>query len=281
MILNEQLYKNLYRPYFRGQRIDYDEKKSNFQNIKFYTINPVYALFYAKKEGIIYKYRLKNQVNIFNARNRTDFDKLHSFIVNNHTPVSYDTLEKLKTEDWVSVLDGDKNRSLVLDIIKNDLMYDGFFNYEWTQAMKKDLMTKYENDFNLFMKLPVSDKNPSIGIFNKDSFIEVDSFSYKEFIELEQIKAFKKNEIESLENFFIKIKATFGKDAAYKIITESADNWLVLTADEANKIIDDLYNKKFNVEEAKQLLNFLENTKRPGFKEAAARLREEIDAQTK
>lgn len=138
MALTEQIHKNLYRSYFRGHLWDYDKSLANFQNMSFYTTNPVYALFYAGKSGIVSEYMLKREANIFNARSKTDFYTLHKYVNDNSLSISYDEVSAMKDDDWLCVLKGNKNINKILNAIEK-LGYDGFFNFEYTKKFKEFL----------------------------------------------------------------------------------------------------------------------------------------------
>ena len=59
MILNEQTYKNLNRPYYIGRMKGYDRSKASHNNYFYLTTDLLYAIFYAGREGTIEEYRLK------------------------------------------------------------------------------------------------------------------------------------------------------------------------------------------------------------------------------
>lgn len=246
MILNEQLYKNLYRSYFKGYQSDYDEDKRLFKDFYYFTTSPLYALFYAKKNDIwiLSEYKLKNQINIFNARSKKDYFTLHGFLIKNNMSDKLSFLEKLKDHDWSYTLHGNDNRKDFLDIIKQ-LGYDGFFNYEFDEKTKKDL--------SQYLKAPNTDNNPAIGVLNKNIFIKVKDYtSISEALSLTQISDYKKQEIQSLENNFNFIKNAADKDTAFKVCISKANEYLVLSYNEAVALIKELYNKKLD-ESKKQL----------------------------
>ena len=86
MLIQEQFHKNLYRSYFRGYVNRYDKKKAIFKNFSYYTTSPLYALYFAKNydNWTVSEYRLKDQVNIFNARSKKDFFALHKYLIDNN-----------------------------------------------------------------------------------------------------------------------------------------------------------------------------------------------------
>lgn len=246
MILNEQLYKNLYSSYFRGYRDDYDEDKRRFKDFSYFTTSPLYALFYAKRydNWVLSEYRLKNQINIFNARSKKDYFTLHSFLIKNNMGDKIELLDKLKDHDWAYTLNGDNNKSNFLNIIKQ-LGYDGFFNYEFDKKTKKIL--------SQYLSVPNTDNNPAIGVIDKNIFIKVkDYYSIDKALSLKQISDYKEQEIQILENNFNLIKSVFNKDIAFKSCMLKANDYLVLSSTEVIELINELYNKKLD-ENKKQL----------------------------
>ena len=246
MILNEQLYKNLYRSYFRGYRDDYDEDKRRFKDFSYFTTSPLYALFYAKRHDnwVLSEYRLKNQINIFNARSKKDYFTLHSFLIKNNMGDKIELLDKLKDHDWAYTLNGDNNKSNFLNIIKH-LRYDGFFNYEFDKKTKKIL--------SQYLSVPNTDNNPAIGVIDKNIFIKVkDYYSIDKALSLKQISDYKEQEIQILENNFNLIKSAVNKDIAFKSCMSKANDYLVLSSTEVIELINELYNKKLD-ENKKQL----------------------------
>lgn len=240
MILNEQLHKNLYRSYFQGHRIDYDKNKS-FYKESYYTTNPLYAWFYAVKDngkGVVAEYKLRNQVNIFNARSQKDFDKLHSFVIKNNLDFSYDELENLKDKDW-NILGSEKRRKQLTDIIFS-LGYDGYFNFEFDNKFLEELEETYINPV-----LPKTSNNPSIGVLNSDIFIKVkDYYSIEDLNELSQIMKYHQQEIENVKKGYRYAKKYFGDKTAYDATIASLENYLTLSKDDIVDILEDLRNEK-------------------------------------
>lgn len=240
MLLNEQLYKNLYRSYFQGRRKDYNKNKSLYK-LSYYTTNPLYAWYYVSLspvDGVVTEYKLKNAVNIFNARSKTDFNKLHSYINEHSYPFSYDELEDLKDKDWLYNFSENKRNQLI-DII-TDLGYDGFFNYEYDKKFKKRLADEYENP-----EMPETDNNPSIGVINPDIFIKVKDYnSLQEMKELKQFQDYRQIEIEALKRGFLWAKDRFGEDTAYNCTLAQKDMYLTLDEDDILDALEDVRDKK-------------------------------------
>lgn len=248
MILNEQLYKNLYRPYFRGYRDDYDEDKKIFKGFSYFTTNPLYALYYAKNNDIwvLSEYRLKNKINIFNARSKKDYFTLHSFLIKNNMGDKIKLLDKLKDHDWAFILE---ERDEFLDIIES-LGYDGFFNYEYDKEMKKEILLQDKN-----AHLPSTDSNPAIGVINKDIFIKVQDYtSINEALSIDIVSDYKLKEIELLKEQFHLLKRTVNKDFAFNKCLSNISKWLVLSKNEVAKLINELYDEDKNLNENKKLL---------------------------
>lgn len=107
MILNEQNYKNLNRPYYIGRMKDYDRNKALHNNYFYLTTDLKYAILYSKYDGYVEEYRLKKGINIFNAKSEKDYYTLRKallkdFVLNTFTKC----LDDLKTKDWTYVLGG-------------------------------------------------------------------------------------------------------------------------------------------------------------------------------
>jgi len=240
MKLNEQIHKNLYRPYYRGQRLDYDENMSSFKNEKFYTTNLYYAYFCAKREnGHIIEYRLKNEVNIFNQKSKTDYFVLHKYFIDNHMPTR--KLELLKDSDWTYIFESDENRNDTLNIIKNELKYDGFFNYEYSNDMKIDIE---RNNFPI--KYPFNEKNPAIGLFNKDAMKIIDEYKLEDIALSDSFNEYKNAEAAFIKKFFEDIvESTKDKNHAYQIIFKDITSKynLLLDENDALEILNNCYNK--------------------------------------
>lgn len=192
MLLDEQVYKN-HRAYYFGRRNDYDRNKAKFSNWYFLTNNVLYATFYSGLDGYISECYIEKPLNIFNAKCSTDYNKLEKYITENNIKLPLLDLRKLKNNDWTFALDGDENRSDLLDIILK-LGYDGFYNNEY--VVEPDLFLPS------IIKKPLTNNNPSIGIKSLDNinvirtykgqknFMKVQAFADKNKEESERIKEF-------------------------------------------------------------------------------------------
>lgn len=268
--LKEQMHKNLYRSYFRGQRSDYTEELSLFKDIKFYTTNPLYAIFYAKKDGIISEYKLKNKVNIFNIKSNTDFYRLHRFINDNHLNIPFNALEELKNEDWSYILDGDEKREELIYIIKS-LGYDGFFNYEFGGPAKLALEKVRD--------VPITSENPAIGVFgDKDVFIKVDDYDLRSICSLKFVKDFKDKEKLRFKQIYKIVRYTHGVKAAYNELLLTAEDYVTLTNDDIVEMLDALVKENWSKkEEMLRWYNIFKSGERPGYKEAAEKIKKELE----
>lgn len=188
MILDEQKHKNLYRRYYQGRIKDYDSSKAAFKGWSYLTTQPIYAYFYAKEGGKVSEYVLKTGINVFNANCDTDFYKLKRYAIENDvTWLNYDIIKRLKTEDWAYVLKGDDKRSEILYILKN-LGYDGFFNYEYSDKMQKELSSALGTE----TLLP---NEPAIGVLDKTAFTLVRYYdNLEDLLTLDKAKKYKEQE---------------------------------------------------------------------------------------
>jgi len=237
MLLNEQLYKNFYRPYFRGQRKDWDIEKANFKNESYFTTSPFYAYFYARgeEEGVVIEYRLNNNVNIFNLNSKKDYFTLHKFLIDSNENKLLRCLNDLKNNDWTFVLNGDDNRNELLSIVK-ELGYDGFFNYEYIESMRSDLDIAE-------IKYPLVDKNPAIGVFNSGVFKKVAEYQKEEIKNIGNWKPY----IEFEKKYISQLFSIYEKDrenAYSEIMARFADGYfLALDENEFIEYTNDMYEK--------------------------------------
>lgn len=242
MILDEQKHKNLYRRYYQGRIKDYDSSKAIFKGWSYLTTQPIYAYFYAKDGGKVSEYVLKTGINVFNANCDTDFYKLKRYAIENDvTWLNYDIIERLKTEDWVYVFDGDDKRSEVLDILK-DLGYDGFFNYEYSDKMQEEISSVLRAE----VLLP---NEPAIGVLDKTAFTLVRYYdSLEDLLTLDKAKEYKEQEkagILKKVSDYLEIEKRVGlSDEQIKEICVNIKT-LTLTKPDLKKAVDE-YIEDFN-----------------------------------
>lgn len=240
MILNEQRHSNLNRSYYHGKIFSFENDKRKFSEF-YLSTSLLYSLVYAYDEdhnfGVIEEYRLKSPINIFNAKDKKDEACLRIYLHKN-VPKYLKYIELLKENDWSVILEGDYNRQILIDIIK-DLGYDGYFNYE---------IDKESIDFlhkaGVFKYSDLTIKQPSICIFNKDSIKKVFEWDKKSLLRNSKFNDIKNKEIEWFsykvrnkmletkdefdEEFFIegmyRLTLTLDKNELYDIIDEVQSN---------------------------------------------------------
>lgn len=258
MLIQEQLHKNLYRSYFRGYVDGYDKEKAIFKNFSYYTTSPLYALYYAKKykNWTVSEYKLKDQVNIFNARSKKDFFALHKYLIDNNEHYFISKIEDLKYRDWSGLL-GDEKREELLNIIKH-LGYDGFFNFEYDKKLKNIITYIYRSD-----DFPKTDMNPAIGVINDNIFIKVKDYnSLEELLSLDKVADCREDEISTLVKSFNLFEKTVGKDIAYKMSLQYVNDFIIVSHSEAIKILDKCYHRKIDENELAKLQRIIESHNR-------------------
>ncbi|MBQ2396747.1 MAG: hypothetical protein II304_06945 [Bacteroidales bacterium] len=258
MLIQEQLHKNLYRSYFRGYVDGYDKKKAIFKNFSYYTTSPLYALYYAKKHNnwTVSEYKLKDQVNIFNARSKKDFFALHKYLIDNNKHYFINKIEDLKYRDWSGLL-GDEKREELLNIIKH-LGYDGFFNFEYDKKLKSIITNIYgSNDY------PKTDVNPAIGVINDNVFIKVKDYnSLDELLSLDKVADCREDEISTLVRSFNLFEKTLGKNLTYKMSLQYVNDFFTVSYSEAIEILDKCYYRKIDEKELAKLQRIIESHNR-------------------
>ena len=130
MILTEQQYKNLNRRYFHGSqngRLNQKEGRQNFLHLSnSFVYSSMYACQIGPLQGKVFEFRLKEGLNIFNAKCKNDLLKLKIYARKNNID-----WEKLEKEDW-SLL---KSKGSIIELIRG-LGFDGFFDWEWTDNLR-------------------------------------------------------------------------------------------------------------------------------------------------
>lgn len=86
MILTEQQYKNLNRKYYHGSYCGTlrEEKKSYIYLTTSFVYSALYACQTDPLEGKVFEFRLKEGLNIFNAKSRQDIMKLRVYAKKNN-----------------------------------------------------------------------------------------------------------------------------------------------------------------------------------------------------
>ena len=235
MKITSQWCNNTNRIYYHGSRYGIDAAKSNF-GCFFVTINPVYALMYAKDETCekfneFYLMHFKRSLNIFNIKSSKDLQMLSRLVIREKKYGYLQMFELMKTRDWLSLLRG--YRAEVIGMIKN-LGYDGFFNYE-------------VDHFTLSKKEPhlTFEHYPAIGLFNIDdvTMTAVDPFS------LDEIKTRKIEEERALKEAAFKFyKRKIPCEVADEYFSEETDPlfpesfcFAALTLSEVKNIVFEVY----------------------------------------
>lgn len=191
MLINEQKYTNKYRIYYRGIRTN-DVSQKNFKEIYLTTKFP-YALSYAKMDGIVEEYCLKDTANIFNMKCKTDEGKLRVFCQNHYQQYGnyLKCFEELKENDWGKTLGLDGRIALIIAI--KSLGYDGYFNYEIDENFYKEIR-KYP--WCRFSELQI--KSPAIAIFNENAIKKITSYNKTNFTKFDIFNKIKKEEKKSV-----------------------------------------------------------------------------------
>ena len=249
MILNEQTYKNLNRPYYIGRMKGYDKSKALYK-LTYLTTDLKYAILYSKYDGYVEEYRLKRGVNIFNAKSDKDYYTLRKALLDSpklNTFTRY--LDNLKSEDWTGILDGYKNRDSIVNLLI-DLGYDGYFNYEYTRNVIKKL--ERDNEF-----IPAISNEPAIGVLNEGLFKKVDILQGERLVNTSAFEDFKKDEIYNVKGKcqFYLIRNKLPRDLTKSIILNIG--YSTLSQDEKSKIVDDY---EFTREDKERWNYLVENT---------------------
>lgn len=238
MLISEQKYTNLNRIYYHGQIENFKEDFRIFD--EFYLTNTfMYAMYYAfDKEhnfGKIIEYRLREKINIFNMKSKKDEGTLRVYL-HNHNPELIKYIEKLKNNDWSTLLKS--NRQVLINIIKS-LGYDGYFNYELDKnsvdALHKKGIFKY-SDLVL--------KSPSIGIFNKNILTQVNVWNKNNISKNVNYSNIKEREINYLKD--LAITKLLDEKQNFKIqifITNMYEQCLTLSEDDTLQVLKNITKK--------------------------------------
>lgn len=244
MVLNEQTYSNFYRTYYIGRQKGYDRNKATHKKAIYLTTNLTYAIVYAKLTGYIEEYHLREEINVFNARSEKDYYNLRRKLLSDSLlNIFTSKLDSLKDSDWTYVLGSFKKRDEILDVLK-ELGYDGYFNFEYTKDLKKNLSER--GDF-----VPAFDNKPAIGVLNKDAFLLTHVRDVSYYKDTDKFKNFHDDEKESLKSRIIDlmINGKLDKDGC-KIVSENMD-YTTLTKEEKIEIIDSIDLDKIKDERVK------------------------------
>lgn len=217
MLLSEQNYTNLNRIYYHGVRFNSLALYRARFNSLYITPSFNYAAVYSYKNdlthGRVFSYKLKQSLNIFNARSKKDIENLKKHFKSNYITLgdrkyklSEDfVLDYLASRDWILVFD--KNISLrdrFVEILK-DVGYDGFFNFEWQEDLKKHLHNE---------KIAPSIYNqPAVGIFNLANLQQLESFSYQDFFKFDEFRTVYEKDKKLLASYLSNIVTLTDEDS--------------------------------------------------------------------
>ena len=249
MILNEQTYKNLNRPYYIGRMKGYDRSRASHNNYFYLTTDLLYAIFYAGREGAVEEYRLKHGINIFNAKSKKDYYVLRLALLKDpvlNTFTKY--LDDLKTKDWTFILGGFGNRDKIFDLLIG-LGYDGYFNYEYTSDLKDNLRKR-------LIDPPVFESEPAIGVLNTDNFRKVAEYGYDVFKNtdaFDRLKVLEKSNAEGINS--MGVRNNLSKNII-KLMLSNKD-YITLSNNETDELVDNFHLTEQDLEHRKFLL---ENT---------------------
>lgn len=155
-----------------------------------------YACISGREKSKVFEFRLKEGLNIFNARSKTDIMALRVGIKKANIKFFEKWYEQgLQNEDWTFLLRNENKKDRTIQVIK-DLGYDGFFNYEWTEKSKAYQGIHVRN---------IEDK-PAVGIFDIEKLKQVAVYSYESYFEFESFaKEFDTEKLE-LKNYVNALK---------------------------------------------------------------------------
>jgi len=198
MILTEQQYKNLYRNYFYGAETGKLEKAfyGYFYLTNSFEDAATYACISGKENSSVYRFTLKEGLNIFNAHSKKDVEKLRLYFFKNKIQISKDWYWKgLEEENWNDILTG-INNGLFIKAIKA-CNFDGFFNYKCAKEYKE--IFKVEKG----KRIPTA---PAIGIFDITKLKQREIIKYENYFDYRDFTKEYDFEKNSLINVVVKAK---------------------------------------------------------------------------
>ena len=228
MILTEQQYKNLNRRYFHGSQNGRLNPKESRQNFLYLSNSFVYSSIYACQidplRGKVFEFRLKEGLNIFNAKCKSDLLKLKLHARKNNID-----WEKLEKEDW-SLL---RSKGSIIELIRG-LGFDGFFDWEWT-----DNLRNYRKEVERELKGQFLDTSPAVGIFDVEKLKQVQTFQYSDYFEFEDFVKIYKAEKQTLKNYAGTLYVN-EKDLYPAILYYAQDRFLFLTEKDLEETLNDI-----------------------------------------
>lgn len=242
MILQEQKYKNLYRPYYHGSPYGKATQNRAYLGHFFVTTHFPYAAWYSladkqdlsyKDFGIVREYRLRGTANIFNAKCRADEFAYRKYCIANGLERDLAVFDRLKHEDWSHVAGGDNKRKSFIGIVKK-LGYDGFFNYEYTESMVEKLSS-------LGCRLPyvAIEDSHAVGILNHDNAMtEVAVYEGDEILYHDKMSALRNKEMADTQSFiFDALDRGKSKNDVIGHSSNLASRTLTINADDVSDMV--------------------------------------------
>lgn len=228
MVLTEQQYKNLSRRYFHGSQNGKLNPKESRQDFLYLSNSFVYSSMYACQidplHGKVFEFRLKEELNIFNAKCKSDLLKLKLYARKNNID-----WKKLEKEDW-SLL---KSKASIIELIR-DLGFDGFFDWEWTSNLRK-----YRENVEGELKGQFLDTSPAVGIFDVEKLKQVQTYQYSDYFEFDDFVKIYNIEKQALKNYASTLYIN-EKDLYPAILYYTQDHFLFLTEKDLEEVLNNI-----------------------------------------
>lgn len=228
MTLTEQQYKNLNRRYFHGSQNGRLNPKEGRQDFLYLSNSFVYSSMYACQidplRGKVFEFRLKEGLNIFNAKCKSDLLRLKLYARKNNID-----WEKLEKEDW-SLL---KSKSSIIELIRK-LDFDGFFDWEWT-----DNLRNYRKEVERELKGQFLDNSPAVGIFDVEKLKQVQTYQYSDYFEFDDFVKIYNVEKQTLKNYAGTLYVN-EKDLYPAILYYAQDHFVFLTEKDLEEVLNSM-----------------------------------------
>lgn len=228
MTLTEQQYKSLNRRYFHGSQNGRLNPKEGRQDFLYLSNSFVYSSMYACQidplRGKVFEFRLKEGLNIFNVKCKSDLLRLKLYARKNNID-----WEKLEKEDW-SLL---KSKSGIIELIRK-LGFDGFFDWEWT-----DNLRNYRKEVERELKDQFLDTSPAIGIFDVEKLKQVQTYQYSDYFEFDDFVKIYNAEKQTLKNYAGTLYVN-KKDLYPAILYYAQDHFLFLTEKDLEEVLNSM-----------------------------------------
>lgn len=206
MILTEQMYKNLYRPYYHGQKYKDRDKTKTLFSCYYLSTDPYYAYQYSGRDGYIKVHYLKKGLNICNLKSKTDKKKVEAFCRSVGFTDVLKPLDTLSKEDWLECFQSVGARDSFVDVLQS-LGYDGFFNNESSDEIN-GVLPKSKGRLGF----------PAIGIFDESMLLtEKVLKGYDEFLNLKRVQKALENEKDYFKRILYNIYNDYGELNSSKV----------------------------------------------------------------